>query len=105
MTAPATPHDVPVRRPLLTPGLWLGLLLVASAYLYQLDSLEIPGIGDEMYYVQITRATAAQGHLLPLVSDKGITDNKPPLLFWQGILTTGGGKHWDLWHLRLPIVF
>lgn len=104
MSAPSTPRGIAGGRAPLPSGLWLGLLLVACAYLYRLDSLEIPGIGDEMYYVQIARVTAAQGRLLPLISQQGIADTKPPLLFWQGILVTGWGKHWDLWHLRLPIV-
>ncbi len=91
-------------RTTIGPALWLGLLLAASAYLYRLDSLEIPGIGDEMFYVQIARVTAAQGRLLPLVAEHGVTDTKPPLLFWQGILSTGWGGQWDLWHLRLPVV-
>lgn len=106
------PHDesrlpsvaVASGRTAVSPALWLGLVLAAAAYLYGLDSLEAPGIGDEMYYAQIARVTAAQGRLLPLVSETGITDNKPPLLFWQGILATGWGRHWDLWRLRLPIV-
>lgn len=104
MSAPSPGRGIFGSGPPLTPGLWLGLLLVACAYLYRLDSLEIPGIGDEMYYIQIARVTAAQGRLLPLVSQQGLADTKPPLLFWQGILLTGWGKHWDLWHLRLPIV-
>jgi 4-amino-4-deoxy-L-arabinose transferase-like glycosyltransferase len=86
------------------PGIWLGLLLAAAAYLYHLDSLHVLNIGDEPLYVQITRVTGSQGALLPLRDDGGINDTKPPLLFWQGILSTGGTRAWNLWRLRLPIV-
>jgi 4-amino-4-deoxy-L-arabinose transferase-like glycosyltransferase len=31
-------------------------------------------------------------------------NTKPPLLFWQGIVSTGWGSNWTLWHLRWPSV-
>jgi 4-amino-4-deoxy-L-arabinose transferase-like glycosyltransferase len=31
-------------------------------------------------------------------------DTKPPLLFWQGIASTGQARHWTLWNLRYPSV-
>jgi hypothetical protein len=31
-------------------------------------------------------------------------NTKPPLLFWQGIASTGWGKNWTLWDLRYPSV-
>lgn len=74
------------------------------AYVYGLDSINAPTIGDEPLYIQITRVTAASGRWLPLLSESGITDTKPPFLFWQGILSTGWGAAFDLWHLRLPVV-
>lgn len=80
------------------------LIVAVSAYLYGLDSIHIPNVGDEWPYLQITRVTAQSGHLLPLVWENGITDTKPPMLFWQGILSTMWGAHWGLWNLRLPIV-
>lgn len=86
------------------PALGLGVALALAAYLARLDSLNIPSIGDEPLYLQITRVTAASGHWLPLRAQGGINNTKPPLLFWQGIVATGWGQHWSLWRLRLPIV-
>ena len=85
-------------------ALWLGFLLAGLAYLYHLDSLHIPNIGDESRYLQIARATAASGALLPLRVDAGLDATKPPLLFWQGIAATDRGHAWNLWRLRLPLV-
>jgi 4-amino-4-deoxy-L-arabinose transferase-like glycosyltransferase len=81
------------------------LLLAAAAYLQGLSSPHIPKNGDEYPYTHITRKTAESGHLLPLRSElPGVRNTKPPLLFWQGILATDGGRSFDLWHLRLPSV-
>jgi len=88
-------------------GAWafvFGAAFAAFAYLYGLDSVFAPAIGDEPLYLQIARVTARSGRLLPLVADRGINDTKPPLLFWQGILASGYGSSWELWRLRLPIV-
>jgi 4-amino-4-deoxy-L-arabinose transferase-like glycosyltransferase len=82
----------------------IGPLVALTAYLYGLDSIHIPKIGDEPPYLQIARVTAESGRMLPLVWEKGINNTKPPMLFWQGILTSGWGKHWNLWTLRGPIV-
>ncbi len=82
----------------------LAVLVAVGAYGYGLDSINAPTIGDESLYLQIARVTAASGRWLPLMSESGINDTKPPLLFWQGILSTGRGAAWDLWHLRLPVV-
>src|SRR5512136_3383375 len=90
-----------------TPGPWafaLAAAVAVGAYVYGLDSINAPTIGDEPLYIQITRVTAASGRWLPLLSESGITDTKPPFLFWQGIVSTGWGAAWDLWHLRLPVV-
>jgi len=80
-------------------------LLAVIAYLYGLDSQHAPKNGDEYAYEHITRLTAASGSLLPLRSDIPILRNtKPPLLFWQGIASTDGGRHWTLARLRYPSV-
>ena len=90
-----------------TPGPWVLALAVAAAvvaYVYGLDSINAPTIGDEPLYMQIARVTAASGNWLPLVSESGVNNTKPPLLFWQAIASTGRGAAWDLWHIRLPVV-
>lgn len=91
-------------RSRLPSGLILGVVFALGAYLARLDSLNIPSIGDEPLYLQITRVTADSGHWLPLRDASGINDVKPPLLFWQGIAATAWGRHWSLWRLRLPSV-
>jgi 4-amino-4-deoxy-L-arabinose transferase-like glycosyltransferase len=49
--------------------------------------------------------TAQTGQLLPLQSiDEKARNTKPPLLFWQGILSTDWGNHWSLALLRAPNV-
>jgi len=80
----------------------LVLLVAALAYGYQLGGLHIPKIGDENVYFQITKRTADTGHWLPLQAADGLENTKPPLLTWQGLVTTGWGKHWTLVRLRLP---
>lgn len=82
----------------------LGLLLALLAYFYGLDSIHIPTIGDEAPYIQITRVTGSSGTWLPLKSDQGIKNTKPPLLFWQGMISTGFAQRWSLWNLRIPVV-
>lgn len=83
----------------------LATLLAVFTYFYGLDSQHIPKNGDEYPYSHITRLTAASGHLLPLQSQlNGMRNTKPPLLFWQGIVSTNWGKDWTLWHLRYPSV-
>lgn len=87
--------------------LWyvLAVSLAVFTYCYGLDSQHIPKNGDEYPYEHITRLTAASGHLLPLQSElDGMRNTKPPLLFWQGIVSTHWGQDWDLWHLRYPSV-
>lgn len=80
-------------------------LLAAFAYFYGLDSQYIPKNGDEYPYEHITRLTARSGHLLPLQSQlEGMRNTKPPMLVWQGIASTDGGRDWTLWHLRYPSV-
>ena len=86
-------------------GLIPALLLAIVTYFYALDSQYIPKNGDENVYLHITRLTAASGDYLPLQSQlDGMRNTKPPLLFWQGIASSDGGKNWDLTALRLPSV-
>ncbi|MFZ2542352.1 MAG: phospholipid carrier-dependent glycosyltransferase [Gallionella sp.] len=83
----------------------LACLLAALTYFYGLDSQNIPKNGDEYPYEHIVRLTAASGELLPLQSQmENMRNTKPPLLFWQGIASTGWGKDWTLWQLRYPSV-
>lgn len=79
-------------------------LLAAIAYLYALDGLHIPHIGDEAPYVEIARLTAESGDWLPLRTAPGLESTKPPALFWIGIAATDWGEQWSLFRLRLPIV-
>lgn len=79
------------------------LFLAVATYLYGLDSRFAPKNGDEYPYANIVRLTAESGHWLSLQSDMiGIKNTKPPLLFWQGIVTTSWGKDWGLSQLRWP---
>ncbi len=95
-----------MRRPATRQGLWLALALAITllSYLYHLDGRNILKSPDEGFYVQIVRMTAEQGKLLPLVCERGTCNDKPPLLFWQGIASTSWARAWTLWALRLPSV-
>ena len=89
----------PLRYALLT------LVLVVITYLYGLDSRFAPKNGDEYPYMHIVRMTADTGHWLPLQSQMdGIKNTKPPLIFWQGIVSTSWASQWSLENLRLPSV-
>lgn len=84
---------------------WIALLLAVVVYCTGLGSDHLATNGDELLYAQISKLTAASGDLLPLVSPVDRLGNtKPPLLFWQGILSTGWGAHWKLALLRAPNV-
>jgi 4-amino-4-deoxy-L-arabinose transferase-like glycosyltransferase len=86
-------------------GYGVAAALAVVAYLHGLSGEHIPKNGDEYPYTHITRLTAASGYLLPLRSDlPGMRNTKPPLLFWQGIASTGGGRWWTRWNLRWPSV-
>jgi 4-amino-4-deoxy-L-arabinose transferase-like glycosyltransferase len=79
--------------------------LAVFVYFYALDGLHIPRNGDENVYAHITRLTALSGDWLPLQSNlDNMRNTKPPLLFWQGIASTGWAAEWDRWHLRYPSV-
>ncbi len=80
-------------------------VLAIFTYFYGLDSQHIPKNGDEYPYEHIVRLTASSGELLPLQSGMdNMRNTKPPLLFWQGIASTGWGQTWTLWNLRYPSV-
>lgn len=78
--------------------------LALASYLYMLGGVHIPSIGDESVYAQIVRLTAKSGDWLPLASIEGLAHTKPPLLFWQGMITTDWAQDWSLLRLRLPMV-
>jgi len=83
----------------------VALAAAVAAHLHGLGSLHLPSNGDEMVYAQITRVTAASGRWLPLESEMaGMVNTKPPLLFWQGIVSTNWGRRWTLLSLRWPSV-
>lgn len=83
----------------------LALVLAVFSYLYGLDSRFAPKNGDEYPYMHIVRMTAKSGNWLPLQSEMdGIKNTKPPLIFWQGIVSTGWANEWTLANLRWPNV-
>lgn len=97
------PHATFHRRSLIIG--WIALLLGVVVYCTGLGSDHLATNGDELLYAQISKLTAASGDLLPLVSPvERLGNTKPPLLFWQGILSTGWGEHWKLALLRAPNV-
>ena len=90
-------------RPKLILG-WLALALGVFVYLHNLGSEHAATNPDEHLYWQITRMTAESGSWLPLQNlQEGERNTKPPALFWQGVVMTDWGKHWELWRLRLPV--
>jgi 4-amino-4-deoxy-L-arabinose transferase-like glycosyltransferase len=94
-------HHVPASR--LRLG-WLALALGVFVYLHNLGSEHAATNPDEHLYWQITRMTAEGGEWLPLKNLKLSERNtKPPALFWQGLVMTDWGQHWELWRLRLPV--
>ena len=83
----------------------LASLLAVFVYFFDLDGQHIPKNGDEYPYEHIARLTAASGHFLPLQSELvDMRNTKPPMLFWQGIVSTNWGAEWTLWNLRYPSV-
>ena len=81
------------------------LLLGVFTYLYGLDSRFAPKNGDEYPYMHIVRMTSDAGAWLPLQSEMdGIKNTKPPLVFWEGIASSGWGQNWTLLALRWPSV-
>ena len=100
---PASDHLSPKKHFPFT-QLFLALFAV-FVYFYGLGSDHLATNGDELLYAQIVRATAQSGHWLPLQSPITYHRNtKPPLLFWQGMISTDWAKNWSLWNLRWPNV-
>ncbi|NBX25266.1 MAG: glycosyl transferase family 39 [Planctomycetes bacterium] len=94
-------HDARVVVPLMISG----VILALCTYLHGLGALQILRNGDELVYMQITRTTAEAGHWLPLQSGmQDMRNTKPPLLFWQGLLSTDWGAWWSPVALRWPSV-
>lgn len=84
---------------------WASVTLALLVYCTGLGSDHLATNGDELLYAQISKLTAQTGNLLPLQSiDEKARNTKPPLLFWQGILSTDWGNHWSLALLRAPNV-
>jgi len=103
MNEPLTPspHRAAHRRSLIIG--WVTLLLAVVVYCTGLGSDHLATNGDELLYAQISKLTAGTGNLLPLVSPtERLGNTKPPLLFWQGIASTGWGDDWSLARLRAP---
>ena len=83
---------------------WLALALGVFVYLYNIGSEHAATNPDEHLYLQITRMTAEGGEWLPLKNRQVAERNtKPPALFWQGVVATDWGRHWELWRVRLPV--
>ncbi len=81
-----------------------GLVFGICTYLHGLGSLHILRNGDELVYMHLTRMTSMAGQWLPLRGIPGMRNTKPPLLFWQGLVSTDWGSHWSVVALRLPSV-
>jgi len=94
-SAPAPPHLL----------MWYVLCACGAIFVYffGLDSQYIPKNGDEYVYAHIIRLTAQSQHLLPLSAEtERMGNTKPPLLFWQGLLSTRWTRAWTLTRLRWP---
>ena len=92
-----------MQAPISILSILFGLVLACITYFYGLDSRFAPKNGDEYPYTHIVRMTNAADAWLPLQSEMvGIKNTKPPLLFWQGMLSTDHGKAWSLVNLRWP---
>ncbi len=84
---------------------WLTLALAIFTYFFGLDSLHIFKNGDEYVYAHILRETAESQHLLPLQSQlDGMRNTKPPMIYWQGIVSTNWAQDWEHWKLRWPSI-
>lgn len=85
------------------PAVVATLLLAAVAYVHGLGAQHAMTNGDEALYAHIARRTADSGAWLPLrCSMPEMVNTKPPLIFWQAILSTDHGRRWTLFDLRWP---
>ena len=92
-----------MQAPISIPSILFGLVLACITFIYGVDSRFAPKNGDEYPYTHIVRMTNAADAWLPLQSEMlGIKNTKPPLLFWQGMLSTDRGNAWSLFNLRWP---
>jgi 4-amino-4-deoxy-L-arabinose transferase-like glycosyltransferase len=92
-----------MQTPISYQSLFLCLVFAIGAYFYGIESRFAPKNGDEYPYTHIVRMTNVSGHWLPLQSEmEGIKNTKPPLLFWQGMLSSQRGQSWSLIDLRWP---
>lgn len=85
------PRDKPSSAGTALGPTWRWALVLAAVcllYLFQLGGLHNVKIGDETNYLQLARVTADLPGWLPLSTDDGPWSTKPPLLFWQGIVST-----------------
>ncbi len=82
----------------------LGLVVVFCTYFHGIGSLHILRNGDELLYAHITRVLSLSEQWLPLPGVPDLRNTKPPLLFWQGLLSTDWGNNWSPAALRLPNV-
>ncbi len=94
----------PERARLAAPLAVSGLILALCTYLQGLGLLHILRNGDELVYMHITRVTSMAKQWLPLQGIPGMRNTKPPLLFWQGLVSTDWGSHWSVVALRWPCV-
>ena len=94
----------PERGRLAAPLAVSGLIFALCTYLQGLGSLHILRNGDELVYAHITRVTSMANQWLPLQGIPGMRNTKPPLLFWQGLMSTDWGSHWSVAALRWPSV-
>ena len=81
-----------------------GFIFSCCTYLQGLGSLHILRNGDELVYMHLTRVTGIAHKWLPLQGIPGMRNTKPPLLFWQGLVSTDWGSHWSVAALRWPSV-
>ena len=103
MNPAATPGTGWIPGPRATVLWFLLALLGLGIYASGLGGEYVPSNGDEMVYAHIARKTGESGHWLPLQSELPDTRNtKPPLLFWQAMVSGAGHAGWTLEAMRAP---
>lgn len=81
---------------------FITLNLFLLVYLYGIGNSMIPTIGDELVYMNIADKTLASGNWLPLQTEQGLENTKPPMLFWQGMWSTKDINRPDYFNYRWP---